>query len=381
VESSFDVAWSNFCNGFRSEETRRSYSKKLMDFLRFAGLNPSDVVAIAIYEPKKLEHLLLQYIQELRGRGLSGSTIRQHFQSIRHFLVMNDAENSIGWSKLSKLMPKAKKIGLDRAPTKEEIRRLLQHADIRMKALILLLVSSGVRIGSVEHLRWRHVSEVLHNGKRFARLVVPWSKGDVSYITFITPEAYETLLEYKRVRESEGEEIGPDSPLFRVAKWSKASVGEKGRPLPASSKVLRNELHMLWLKAGLREPSDGRQHEVKAVHGFRKFFATRLENAGVGRLIVETFMGHNISVASNYYKPSEKELLEQYAKAIPELTISEAEEAKTEMEKRLAENRQRIIELEKINVQLQEKLDQFEKELQKLKQLISHPHGTKKKRR
>jgi len=114
---------------------------------------------------------------------------------------------------------------------------------------------------------------------------------------------------------------------------------------------------------------------VKAVHGFRKFFASGLENAGVGRLIVETLMGHSVSVASNYYKPSERELLEQYAKAIPELTISEAEEAKTEMEKRLAENREKIIELERINLQLQEKLDQFEKELQRLKQLIIRTHS------
>jgi len=81
--------------------------------------------------------------------------------------------------------------------------------------------------------------------------------------------------------------------------------------MAATSKALRNELHTLWLGAGLREVSGGKQHAVKAVHGFRKFFATRLEHAGVGRLIIETLMGHSISVASNYYKPSEKELLDQ----------------------------------------------------------------------
>jgi len=34
----------------------------------------------------------------------------------------------------------------------------------------------------------------------------------------MTPEAYEMLLEYRRVREGEGEKIIPESPLFKVTK-------------------------------------------------------------------------------------------------------------------------------------------------------------------
>ena len=354
------------------------YLKKLKLFLRFVGMNPEEVVDIAMDNPRELERLLLVFVEWLKDRGVSGSTIRQHVQAIKHLLVMNDLESALNWEKLSKLMPKARKIGLDRAPTKEEIRKLLEYADIRLKALILLLCSSGIRIGSVEHLRWKHVKPVEYKGQRFAKLIVPVSKGDgEAYITFITPEAYEALLEYRRMREAEGEKITPDSPLIRVMKWSKSKA--KGTPLPASSKTLRNELHRLWEKAGLREKSGGKPHGVKAVHGFRKFFATKLENAGAGRLIVETLLGHRISVISNYFKPSQKELLEAYAKAAEELTISEVLESKAELRRRLEERDRRIARLEEEYLALQTKLSQMEKELSKLKNLLMKHRRFKKK--
>ena len=358
----------NFSLGFRSPSTRESYLKKLRLFLRFAKMGPDEVIELAKNTPKDLEQLLMQFIHWLRSRGVSGSTIRQHIQAVKHLLVMNDLGTAINWDKLSKMMPKARKIGMDRAPTKEEIRKLLEYADVRLRALILLLCSSGIRIGSVEYLRWKHVKPVEYKDQKFAKLIVPVSKGDNEvYITFMTPEAYEALLEYRRMREAEGEKITPDSPLIRVVKWSKSEA--KGVPLPANSKTLRNEIHKLWEKAGLRERSGGRPHEVKAVHGFRKFFATRLENAGVGRSMVETLLGHKISVVSNYFKPSERELLEAYAKAIKELTISEVLESKAELQKKLEERDKRIAELEREYLALQNKLSEIEKKLSELEKL------------
>ena len=377
VEESW--ALRNFLLGFRSSSTRECYLKKLKLFLRFAGMDADEVVDMAGNESKELEFIILKFVEWLKDRGVSGSTIRQHVQAIKHLLVMNDLETALNWEKLSKLMPKARKIGLDRAPTKEEIRKLLEYADIRLKALILLLCSSGIRIGSVEHLRWKHVKPVEYKGQRFAKLIVPVSKGEgEAYITFITPEAYEALLEYRRMREAEGEKITPESPLIRVVKWSKSKA--KGTPLPASSKTLRNEIHRLWERAGLRERSGGKPHGVKAVHGFRKFFATKLENAGAGRLIVETLLGHRISVISNYFKPSERELLEAYAKAIQELTISEVLESKAELQRRLAERDRRVTELEREYLSLRAKLLEMEKELEKLRKLLMKRSKSRKGR-
>ena len=40
---------------------------------------------------------------------------------------------------------------------------------------------------------------------------------------------------------------------------------------------------------------------------------------------VEVTMGHNIGISASYYKPSEKELLADYLKAIPLLSINSTE--------------------------------------------------------
>ena len=52
--------------------------------------------------------------------------------------------------------------------------------------------------------------------------------------------------------------------------------------------------------------------------------------------------------------------MDHHANAIIELMISEAEEANNEMKRKLPENRDKIIDLERFNLQLQQKLDLLE---------------------
>ena len=51
---------------------------------------------------------------------------------------------------------------------------------------------------------------------------------------------------------------------------------------------------------------------VHLSHGLRKFFKTQCEQAGMKSLHVEMLMGHNVGLASNYYRPPESDLLEDY---------------------------------------------------------------------
>jgi predicted RNase H-like nuclease (RuvC/YqgF family) len=49
---------------------------------------------------------------------------------------------------------------------------------------------------------------------------------------------------------------------------------------------------------------------------------TRAEQV-MNRLNVEYLLGHPVGLNANYYKPTEQELLEDYLKAVPALTINE----------------------------------------------------------
>jgi hypothetical protein len=54
---------------------------------------------------------------------------------------MNDVP--LNWKKIRRVLPNARRY--DRIPTVEEIREIVDAADVREKALTLLFVSSGIR--------------------------------------------------------------------------------------------------------------------------------------------------------------------------------------------------------------------------------------------
>jgi hypothetical protein len=64
-----------------------------------------------------------------------------------------------------------------------------------------------------------------------------------------------------------------------------------------------------------------KRHEWKAAHGFRKFYKSRAEQV-MKPINVEITMGHDIGVSASYYKPTEREVLEDYLKAVDLLTIN-----------------------------------------------------------
>lgn len=80
--------------------------------------------------------------------------------------------------------------------------------------------------------------------------------------------------------------------------------------------------------------------EVKALHGFRKYFATCLETEGVNPVYVELLLGHDMGLKSAYSKPTPKQLLEGngdkvlgYVYAIDVLTINEEDRLKLKVKR------------------------------------------------
>jgi hypothetical protein len=79
-------------------------------------------------------------------------------------------------------------------------------------------------------------------------------------------------------------------------------------------------------------PDGKRRHEFQANHGFRKFFKTACETAGVKPIVTETLMGHSTGISDSYYRPTQNELLDDYLKAVPFLTITNEAALKTQLE-------------------------------------------------
>jgi hypothetical protein len=67
---------------------------------------------------------------------------------------------------------------------------------------------------------------------------------------------------------------------------------------------------------------------------------------------VETLMGHSVGISDSYYRPTEKELLEDYLRAVPLLTVSEAEEVRRESQLSRQDLEERLAQLEGLVSQL-----------------------------
>lgn len=86
----------------------------------------------------------------------------------------------------------------------------------------------------------------------------------------------------------------------------------------------------LLVKSGIRVLRDTKRYEVKMDQGFRKFFNTMCKRAKVDVTHKEMFMGHDIGLDDNYYRPEPEDLLPDYMKVVPFITFDDAEVLKVQ---------------------------------------------------
>ena len=364
-----------FLKGFNSEATKESYSKKLCQFLHRYSMTPDRLLTEARDSPASVQRLIIDFVEERRNE-VSGSTINQTIVALKHFFEMNEAEDAISWKKITKIMPRVRKTGSDRAPTIHEIRHMMESADTRIRCIILTCASSGIRVGAFEGMRWGDVTPMRDaDGKdvRAARMVVYRGSAE-QYITFVTPECYEMLLKYMAVRKEAGEKVKDASPLIRDA-WDShphRKTEEKKDPTvatPLAPKTISNMMGRFLKKINMRnrQNADAAGHEFKQIHGFRKYFKTNAERT-MKTIDVEKLMGH----AENYYKPPEEDLLKQYLKAVPNLTISEEVELRRTIERQAAVNTKKVGEIERENEDLHERLVKLESSYASVKEILEN---------
>jgi hypothetical protein len=96
----------------------------------------------------------------------------------------------------------------------------------------------------------------------------------------------------------------------------------------------------LWTQ-GIRKKADLKRnrYEFQTDHGFRKWFKTCCEIAGMKPINIEKLMGHSVGISDSYYRATEKELLEDYLKAVPVLTISNESRLQTRLDNIVEESR------------------------------------------
>lgn len=303
-----------------SPQTRENYVLRVRAFLRRVDMSADEFVKKVESDPKWFEEEYIVFVGEV-SKSSATSTTAFWRDSLKKFLEINRIKG-VDWEYLNQFLPRVRKSGLDRAPTAEEVRKLVSIAPLRTRCLILFLCSSGARIGSVEYLHWRDFEEVVANGRKMARAVIYRGEPE-EYVSFVSPECWENLLRYRGVREELGESISPSSAVF--VRDDNMSKHEREKVRPIGTRTLKNQLRWLEnsvsMRATLSQKNNHKTYEFKQAHGFRKFFKTRMEMSGVKPIITEMLMGHALGISGSYMRPTSNELIEEYCKAVDSLTI------------------------------------------------------------
>jgi integrase len=329
-----------FLSMLRSKESRRQYPQRLQVFFKFLKLEGEDIweqslIFInrfkkkSIYEEEdhELERQLILFANHQKKRieteGLSPSTIPNYFKAVKLFCQSSHLSNKVEWKLVSKALPRGLNAAEDRAPTLAEIQKLLRYPDKRIRPLVLTLVSSGIRIGAFETLRWKHITPISFINWEIAKIVV--YPGDrEQYYSFLTPEAYSAVKDWMNYRSECGEIITKDSYVMRDI-WEKGDDKGAANPNLLNQPAITRLLNRAWQAEKVRPQlqKGEKRHEFKTAHGFRKYFKTQAEQARIPSIKVELLMGHSLGVSDSYAKFTEEQMLQDYLKIIDFLTIDQ----------------------------------------------------------
>jgi len=288
----------------------------------------------------------------------ANKTVRTLYFGIRKWLEANGVELDFQKIQLPVTGRKAQQ-EVDRAPSREEIEIMLNYGNLLDRTLILFLTASGLRVGTALKLNWQDID--FKTFSDIAKITVPIkphshgfkvraSTNASHFITFLTPEAKEALLEWKKDLERKGIEIKPNTPVFcykkagKIIRYTETAIGKRYR--------------RLLKRCGLATKSF-KWHQLH-LHTLRKYFNTAMETAGVNPAYKDFMMGHIPGyLALSYFRPNLKDLANEYRKAIPHLSILKIMHSK------------RLNHLEEENRLLKQKLEQLEMKISFLEQVLS----------
>jgi hypothetical protein len=164
-EEEFTDPYSMFVYAIRSPYTKEYYFRRLRRFFDFFNFYKHETMdkrcSSFVYKGRNDPNWAFSSILNFstpKGKGrkkeitAKHSTLRNYFKTIKMFCGVTDI--TVQWKKIARGLPRGKRYADDRAPTLDEIRKIIEHPDRRIKPLVYTMASSGVQVGAWDHLNW-----------------------------------------------------------------------------------------------------------------------------------------------------------------------------------------------------------------------------------
>src|SRR5919107_2082522 len=148
--------WMLFLYALKAPATRDKYIQRLtkfLDFLGYTGTKEEKARAFATKaraDPVYAFNSVLKFFQlkreQIDRKETAIGTVRNYVKSIKLFCDMADLQ--IPWARIARGLPRAKRFADYRPPTVQEIRRIVEYPDRRIKAVVYMMASTGIRVGA-----------------------------------------------------------------------------------------------------------------------------------------------------------------------------------------------------------------------------------------
>ncbi len=238
------------------------------------------------------------FVEHQQDRGLSPSSVRTRLGAVYAFVRFLIEKKVLGYELLERRIKLKLPDRLPRAIDPQDLKQLLSVIDhVRNRALILLLLRTGMRIGELLNTK---VNDVDLRQQKI--LIYQADKTGVGRVVYYSDDANEALLTWLKVRDPFKEY------LF---------YGRGRQSLSYSS--ARSMFHKYLQKAGLL-------YSGYTLHCLRHTFATDLLNARMPIECLRVLLGHtNLEVTRRYARLTDKTREQEYFQAMQKIIKGNAD--------------------------------------------------------
>lgn len=358
---------SDFLSHYHSESTRQTYASgiKAFLFLMYPEKKGEGYEALAdryFSDNRNYPEDVIQYAATFSKAP--AKTARTRISSVKEFLVFYDIEiREKDIRTIRRSIPKGGASTVEADLDAKILLSIIQHCSLWLRALILLMASSGLRIGEARNLDMSDID--LKND--IGVISVRDAKGGMGRYTFCSIEAADTIREWLKKRQDYLKSAQNRGRGLKVKKDQ-----EDTRLFPMS----KNNISEAWENAIINTGLHSRDRITKRLqihpHMLRKFFSSQLSIA-VPRDIVEHLMGHSGYLSDAYRRYTRKQVEEFYRKGEAYVTVNmtdEIRELRTTTDQKMKAHSDILESLVQRNIKAERQLQELQDLTENLQQYI-----------
>lgn len=297
--------------------THYIYLNGLDEFLKWRKMTVKQIISERKADQRKpdeveryrYERLVIEFFRHLKEKGAGGVKRKNAIKALRSFFDYHYLPLKFRHAEVAEFSKGLKPVYIDYIPTREDLKTMYEAGDMRDRAMILTLASTGIS-GDICELTRQQFEQGMSRraGPNDPICLAPRSdylyrkKTNVRMRPFLTNDAIHALKIYLKARRD-------NAPWLFVER-----TGEKMTSGAVNKIVLR------LAKRALLDIPEGQRIRM---HNFRDFFEEACRMCDVAENWIYIMDGRKIAGSSDFYThATEGKLLEKFKKAEPHLSIS-----------------------------------------------------------